>query len=189
MTFNIPKILNTWRHGRGFGVHSPLAFHLLADVIRRPKGASYYDETTLAESFVDRKHRRAARIAFRLAADCRPMQVTLLVSDNDMTKWRNIIASAAPHATISATYLPSDSQMIIVDNISKYDSMVAAGDESRDISRTILFTGLDDRNLRRAFVAGFTKGTFPGLIIDSRRHLAIAVRRRGLPRQVFSARF
>lgn len=31
-----------WRHGRGFGVHSPFAFRMVEDVIRNPRGTRYY---------------------------------------------------------------------------------------------------------------------------------------------------
>lgn len=34
-----------WRHTRGYGVHSPYAYMLATEVLRLPRGYSYYDET------------------------------------------------------------------------------------------------------------------------------------------------
>lgn len=67
--------LSTLRHGRGFGVHSPLAYELISSVLRdRP---AYYADASLKQFFPDRRHRRMARILLRLIARFEPRSVAL----------------------------------------------------------------------------------------------------------------
>lgn len=64
-----------WRHGHGFGVHSPFAYFMVKEVVRPATGYDYYgyaciDEAWLAMSRPERHKamRRQARILLRLAA-------------------------------------------------------------------------------------------------------------------------
>lgn len=58
--------LTARRHGRGFGVHSPLAYELITGVLRdRP---AYYGDAEIARQGVSRRQQRLARIVLRLTA-------------------------------------------------------------------------------------------------------------------------
>ncbi len=37
-----------WRHGRGYGVHSPYAFRMVCDVLRLPRGYAYHAYAPIA---------------------------------------------------------------------------------------------------------------------------------------------
>lgn len=68
-----------WRHGRGFGVHSPLAFYVCTEVIR--PGCAYYaypDIDASLEPGVGLGVRRRARMLHRLAARLDVGEVSVL---------------------------------------------------------------------------------------------------------------
>lgn len=52
------------RHGRGFGVHSPLAYELITSVLRDKP--AYYADNEIETFGLNRRQRRIARIIFRL---------------------------------------------------------------------------------------------------------------------------
>ena len=62
--------LSALRHGRGFGVHSPLAYELITSVLTdRPP---YYADSAIDNMFDDRRSRRTARKLLRLVAHFEP---------------------------------------------------------------------------------------------------------------------
>lgn len=65
--------LSTLRHGRGFGVHSPLAYELISAVLRdRP---AYYGDANIKLLYKCRRQRRTARVILRLIARFEPKTV------------------------------------------------------------------------------------------------------------------
>lgn len=65
--------LSTLRHGRGFGVHSPLGYELISSVLRdRP---AYYADRRINEMFDHRRQQRIGRILLRLIARFEPSTV------------------------------------------------------------------------------------------------------------------
>lgn len=68
------NILERYRHSRGFGVHSPFAFALVNDVLRRSRGYAYYGDEELDHVIYNcnpahgRRVRRRACVLLRLAA-------------------------------------------------------------------------------------------------------------------------
>lgn len=66
----ILKLFSAWRHGRGFGVHSPLAYELIKYVL--PDKPAYYGDSIINASVAGHRERRIARIALRLAARFNP---------------------------------------------------------------------------------------------------------------------
>ena len=69
-----------WRHTRGFGVHSPLAYRIVRDVVRPRRGYAYYGDAEINDTFegrVDRLMWRHARMLLRLCALLRPRSVYL----------------------------------------------------------------------------------------------------------------
>ena len=62
-----------WRHGRGFGVHSPLAFELIYNILR--DAPRMYADETIRDTFTTRRQRRIARIFLRLISHFEPESV------------------------------------------------------------------------------------------------------------------
>lgn len=67
-----------WRAGKGYGVHSPLAFRLVRNVVRPPRDVIYYGEERLeleAPEGTPRSDVRRARLLLRLVAELQPAYV------------------------------------------------------------------------------------------------------------------
>lgn len=58
--------LNAWRHGKGFGVHSPLAYDLIHNVLTDKP--AYYGDAVIKKWPGTTRQRRVARILVRLTA-------------------------------------------------------------------------------------------------------------------------
>lgn len=86
--------LSTWRHGRGFGVHSPLAYRLIADILRdRP---AYYADSRIDAMSANKRARRIARIVVRLAAYFRPASFGGSDADMDIVRLADSRITRAP---------------------------------------------------------------------------------------------
>lgn len=66
-----------WRATKGYGVHSPLAFRLVKNVLRPPRDVVYYGEERLAGrlSRSNRRQIRRARVLLRFVAEMHPAVV------------------------------------------------------------------------------------------------------------------
>lgn len=64
-----------WRASKGYGVHSPLAFRIIGNVIRPPRDVIYYGEERLAALPASWTLIRQARILLRLVAELQPAYV------------------------------------------------------------------------------------------------------------------
>lgn len=182
-----------WRHGRGFGVHSPLAYRLVSEVLRPRGDACYYGEAWARALFAGDSRSRVAATVLRLLADRNPRSVALISGAENAPSWRRLIAGTVPRAQIADTVC-TDSEFIIVDStegLSVQDLMVPADTKSLPGGKGVytVFTNLRDKSMRRIFEERFVRSGFRGLIIDSERDTAVCVARHGLPRQYISARF
>lgn len=177
----------TWRHGRGFGVHSPLAFSLLGEVLRTPDGVAYYDEEAISRIFPRGRQRRIARTVYRLAAYVNPASVAVLAHGARQALWSRLLHSAIPSARVTAKVHP-DSRLVIVDDMSRYTpAPPPEADDTKGVYT--IFTCLDGNDARSEFDSRISAGEFQGLVIDSRRDMALGVERRGLSTQTIAARF
>ena len=75
MGLKILRRLSTLRHGKGYGVHSPLAYELISSVL--PDHPAYYADRQIEEIFRDKRQRRTARILLRLIAHFGPSTVSV----------------------------------------------------------------------------------------------------------------
>lgn len=73
---------NRWRHTKGYGVHSPLAFRIVKHVMKPRRDVVYYGEEQLQASAPgnhgeagDCRNLRRARILLRLVAELQPSYV------------------------------------------------------------------------------------------------------------------
>ena len=78
MTMSIWRKLSSARHGRGFGVHSPLAYDLITAVL--PDTPAYYLDANIKTMFHGRRRQRIARVILRLVSRFEPK--TVCVPDN-----------------------------------------------------------------------------------------------------------
>lgn len=65
--------LSTLRHGRGFGVHSPLAYELISAVLKARPG--YYADAEIDRLFAKKRLRRIGKIILRLIARFEPRKL------------------------------------------------------------------------------------------------------------------
>lgn len=85
-----------YRRTRGFGVHSPFAFHFITRVIREHK-ASYYAYSQLPRG--RKAHRSRMKLLVRVLAHFHPSHIMEVGRGNEVT--RLILQSAAPKATLT----------------------------------------------------------------------------------------
>ena len=64
-----------FRGSRGYGVHSPLAFRIVKNVVRPPRGQIYYGEETLENAGGSRAAVSRARLLLRFVAELQPATV------------------------------------------------------------------------------------------------------------------
>lgn len=70
------KYINRWRHTRGYGVHSPLAFRIVKDCVRPDSRYGFYSDAYLDfEYHGDKKDLKKARMAIRLINLLRPQRI------------------------------------------------------------------------------------------------------------------
>lgn len=78
----ISRSYKRWRHGRGFGIHSPFAYTFITEVLRQPY--AYY-----AYSVLDGRQ----RLVFRIALYFRPATVALVGAESYATAVRAAMPS------------------------------------------------------------------------------------------------
>lgn len=160
------KYLSRWRHGHGFGVHSPWAYRIITEVIG--ESAKYYAYPEIDALFG--KRRKTARQVFRLLLHLQPGKV-IIVGDN---KWHELVAKVGELHHGNPT-------VMIVDNPSEYS-------ECSDNSETIIFTCLGTSAGQAVWRKAVAERA-SGMAIDSHRKIGIISFRHGLPRQTIHARF
>lgn len=159
------KYLSRWRHGHGFGVHSPWAYRVITEVIG--EHAKYYAYPEINDLFGTR--RKTARTVYRLLLHLKPSRVEVIGDE----RWHRL-------AKLTGSLHNNGSPVLIVDNPASFTS---CGD-----AETVIFTCLgstDGRNVWRTTLANITTG----MVIDSHRKIGIICFRHGLPRQTIHARF
>lgn len=70
------KYIGRWRHTRGYGVHSPLAYRIVKDCIRPDRNYAFYSDAYLEFEYInDRKSLKNANMALRLINLLRPKRI------------------------------------------------------------------------------------------------------------------
>lgn len=176
------RSFSTWRHGRGFGVHSPLAYDLLLNTLREPKKTGYYAYPELRSLESDKKRRRIARIVFRLVSRFSPKQIAVAGKEADVDYWTAIIRLASRRSVCGPLETVSEPDMVIV------------ADSTHLVSRAIreridVYLGyVPDFSSDGPLPSAFHKRLGP-LVMDSGRGYAVAVHRHGLSPIRLKARF
>ncbi len=78
----LKEYVERWRHTRGYGVHSPLAYRIVKDCIRPDRRYAFYSDAYLDfEYHEDRKGLKNAKMALRLINMLRPKRIWILGGD------------------------------------------------------------------------------------------------------------
>lgn len=171
----LPDSLNRYRHNRGFGVHSPLAFKLITGVIH--ERARYYSYDNIEALFGRREATMAKRI-FRLMLFWRPERVAIIDSDAGRAdRWRAVVKFALGDAfepdiriiNDSSTFDTTGYGFVIVDSRVKLDVAID----------TMAVQVVKAKKVWRATMATL----HDGLVINAGAR-GLIVRRRNLPLQV-----
>lgn len=94
------KYINRWRHTRGYGVHSPLAFRIVKDCVRPDSRYGFYSDAYLDfEYHGDKKDLKKARMAIRLINLLRPQRIWYPDGDKRLRTALNLSFPSIPVAT------------------------------------------------------------------------------------------
>lgn len=112
----LKEYIRRWRHTRGYGVHSPLAFSIVKECIRPDKRYGFYCDAYLDfEYHEDRSGRRRARMIIRLLHLLRPACVWMPDSDKRIA---TAIRMIMPKMRLSThKECPKDTDFIISFNL------------------------------------------------------------------------
>ena len=86
-----------WRHGLGFGVHSPYAYRMVREVLRPPRGYAYYA--------ADRLPHAELRLLYRILVDLRPAIVGIAAGEQKLLLQR-LVEMALPETRITDSGTP-----------------------------------------------------------------------------------
>lgn len=156
-----------WRHGKGFGIHSPFAYRLVTEVLNQRNG--YYAYARLGSD-------RRLRLLLRLVAFFRPAVVAVLSSEPGLL--RRTVSLADTRVTFG-TDAPD---MLVAD---------AADTTVADISH-IISTGCRVAlilNISRREIAALQEKLSCGMTFDNHRGTLVVTAFDHLPRQDFGVRF
>ena len=134
--------LSTLRHGRGFGVHSPLAFELIASVLRDKP--AYYGDKEINRAFPNRRQRRVGRILLRLIARFHPQTANVPEMYENVVKTagsRIALVNASAHADMTVV-VNEDSSTTITFGRAAENSGPLILDNEKDLRIIIYRRGL-----------------------------------------------
>lgn len=157
--------ISRYRHGRGFGVHSPFAYRLITEVLRET--LPYYDW--------DRVTGRHERMLYRIACRFRPASICA------PAPLASVIMMASP-STITAA--PDRGDMIV--NDCDIDPALAADALRRG---AILYIYGHHHKMLIQQLLPTLSDLGHGMVFDNENDIAIIVPDHKLPFQVFTARF
>lgn len=111
----ISKEIRRWRHARGYGVHSPLAFRIVKECIRPDRLYGFYCDPYLDFEYnEDRRGLHHARMTIRLLNLLRPAHVWMPDADKRIITAIKMIMPTMRLATHKKC--PEDTDFIIVFN-------------------------------------------------------------------------
>lgn len=157
--------VSRYRHGRGFGVHSPFAYRLITEVLRET--LPYYDW--------DRVTSRRHRLLYRLLCRFRPNAVSAPPS------LEAIVKMASPSAALVS---PGEADFLVIDS-----------NDNQDIAAAILRCGgillifSRSHKLLLQSLLPVLESRGHGMVFDNERDTALIVPSPRLPFQVFNVRF
>lgn len=187
--FNPWRAYRLWRHGRGFGVHSPLAYHVIKNVVG-DHHVRYYYEKAAAELLKHLKS-RDVKAAYRLISARNPHSLALICDNPErITAWLTIIASIVSEDCHVETSTPdrmiNDADITIID-ADKMPQLPTSRPNNLKGNWTIAL-GLNCHARRRGWKNTVQTPGYNAMTIDLRVGIAMTVRRTNLPHQAIFAR-
>lgn len=115
MTNRLKDTIERWRHTRGYGVHSPLAYRLVKECIRPDARYGFYSDAHTDFAYhEDRRKKKMARMIIRMLNLLRPRRVWIQNADKPLTA---AIKSSFPSMTVYAcNHCPGNVDFIICDS-------------------------------------------------------------------------
>lgn len=101
-----------WRHGRGYGVHSPLAYELITAVL--PDTPAYYADATIRAAIPDRRRQRIARIVLRLTARFQPRTVAADALFRPIVTLADSRIKTAAHPDLADMAVNTDGSTVVI---------------------------------------------------------------------------
>lgn len=119
---NLTGWYKRWRHGRGFGVHSPSAYRLVREVLRLDPSYGFYAYADISRA----SHWRPSLISipelemiYRLLVDFRPASVAIYADES-----RSILEAVVSLALPSAKIVADGGEFAIVEGKYQADSLL-----------------------------------------------------------------
>lgn len=157
--------VSRYRHGRGFGVHSPFAYRLITEVLREK--LPYYDW--------DRIKGKQERLLYRLACRFRPETVSAPAPLADIVR----LAESKTHPTS-----PGNAAFVVMDSCDKPSDALAAVQRGAIL---IIFCNHHKRLVDSILPTLADLGY--GMVFDNESDTVLIVANPKLPFQVFKTRF
>ena len=158
--------LRGWRHGRGFGIHSPFAFRFITEVLRQKLG--YY-------GYADISPDKRMRLLYRLVVFFQPERVMVMSAAPKLPE--QVVRRASRRATI----VSQRPDFIIID----------ADDTPESQYLPLLTQGVNALilNASRAQARSLATQLPHGMLFDNRRGTFAVAGLSYLPRQNFDVKF
>ena len=180
MHFGLIRSYKRWRHGRGFGVHSPFAYEFITLTLRERLPYYAYERIDAACRNLSDTTLRPDKIKliFRVVARFSPSTVAIIGESNSKAE-RLAVKSARQSASIVGE--PDDADMVIV----KDDCCL--GEPSSAGQRVYIFP--DMRRRSATTCETLWSRVCHGIRFDNGRAMTIIIASPRFPRQRFDVRF
>lgn len=180
MRIDLARRYKRWRHGRGFGIHSPFAFDFITRTLRERLPYYAYNrlDAVASAQHLSSAERRRLRLIFRIAVRFNPTAVAIIGNRNDgplKVALKSVRRDMNVHSPLSEAQL-----LIVTDDI--------AGDLPAISDTAVCIFPATDRG-GASICESIWQSTLRGMRFDNSRGFAVIVRSPALPRQRFDVRF
>lgn len=179
MKINPVRSYKRWRHGRGFGIHSPFAYDFVTRTLR--ERLPYYAYSKLdalaAEKWQGVSGSARLRLIFRIAVRFNPATATVI---GDRNAALQKVALKAMRRDVSLNVSPSEAELVIVnDNTPLTDVM----------RERAIYIFPDTAHGGKALCEAVWAATIRGMRFDNAHGFTIIILSPLLPRQQFDVRY
>ena len=180
MKIDLARRYKRWRHGRGFGIHSPFAFDFITRTLRErlPYYAYPKLDALAAEKWQGASGQRRLRLIFRIAVRFNPATAAIVGERNAALQK---VALKAMRRDIDLKSSPSEAEMVIVNDATP--SLPAI------IGERAVYIFPDTTHGGPAACEALWAATTRGMRFDNARGFTIIILSPRLPRQQFDVRF
>lgn len=179
MKFDLARRYKRWRHGRGFGIHSPFAYDFITRTLR--ERMPYYAYSKLdalaAEKWQGASGQRLLRLIFRIAVRFNPATAAIVGGRNAAL---HIVALKSVRRDIDLHSPLADAELIIINDDS------ATLSPARE-SAVYIFPDTAHGGFRAC--EALWAATTRGMRFDNSRGFTVIVLSPRLPRQQFDVRY